>query len=604
MKTLGLKDLPITNRDDEALGIGDYADVLTEFIRNCDTPITIALQGDWGSGKTSLMNLIRNELITADSKQSPILTIWFNTWQYSQFDSAGTLPLVMMQKLTTELSKITNNSSDASRERIGKFGNMLKQIGKAVAVGGGSLIGQADTFKEMLGIIVEDTNKSESNLKDFDQANILSEVKQEIEEIIHEATNKENGPQKLVVFVDDLDRITPIRAVELLESMKIFLDIDKCVYVLACDYGVVKTGLKEKFNVDAEELKDRDFFDKIIQVPFKMPLKRYQPEHFLKELLDKNIDLQFFYSDDIPICSSLIENSIGFNPRSIKRLLNMLQLLVILEEKYKQKNEIKPVTDIRHSNRVMFGILCMIEAYEPIYDYIVKDVYSRMEQIQSGLVNIDSNSCSEIKEQLGDSKFNKAVEFCKVFVDCIQLDDDKGISRKEIEHLTDLFSHTSLVGHGANVVDFDVTTFSSKVKKLLNDKYKRFVTCKSPKYGQFRKSYNVVYLPLPRLQHTDLCLAGDKSTFQFGLRSIYSSSDIQKLGNAMLDKFQWEGKGRSQSSDDIRYFWFLEMQNDLNDTERVLERYLAEVYKRLDRMTKRNTSLYEVIKWFEVTTSS
>ena len=41
----GLKDQPIKDRDEEALGLGEYAEVLTEFIRRCDTPLTVALQG-------------------------------------------------------------------------------------------------------------------------------------------------------------------------------------------------------------------------------------------------------------------------------------------------------------------------------------------------------------------------------------------------------------------------------------------------------------------------------------------------------------------------------------------------------------------------------
>jgi predicted KAP-like P-loop ATPase len=56
----GLKDIPLESFNDDALEIGDYAKSLSDFIQQCETPLTIALQGDWGSGKTSLMNLIKS----------------------------------------------------------------------------------------------------------------------------------------------------------------------------------------------------------------------------------------------------------------------------------------------------------------------------------------------------------------------------------------------------------------------------------------------------------------------------------------------------------------------------------------------------------------
>jgi len=58
MSNIGLKDAPIGGMDEEALGFGTYARALATFAMSCDTPMTIALQGDWGSGKTSMMNLI------------------------------------------------------------------------------------------------------------------------------------------------------------------------------------------------------------------------------------------------------------------------------------------------------------------------------------------------------------------------------------------------------------------------------------------------------------------------------------------------------------------------------------------------------------------
>ncbi len=591
MSKLGLKDLPITQRVDESLGIGDYADVLTEFIQNCDTPITIALQGDWGSGKTSLMNLIESELKNPHAGQAKVITIWFNTWQYAQFDLAGSLPLSMMLNLTSKLEKETNPNAE-NQERIKKFTNMLQRLGKAVVLGGASLVGLHDT----VNVTVEKLQNQDQS--DSDTASMLSKIKTEMEKIVVAAIDdsKKGAPQKIVVFVDDLDRIKPIRAVELLEAMKVFLDIDKCVYVLACDYGVVTSGLQEKFNWEEGDLKGKDFFDKIIQVPFKMPLKRYQPESYLTKLLH-NTNLQF-EKEDILICSKLIEFSVGFNPRSIKRVLNMLQLLVILDDRKRELSKTKHqlqerLTERRNSNRVMFGILCMLEVYEPIYDYIVADIPVRMNQIKNGLQNIREEEYNRLEQKIKDHRMPMATEFCNSFIQCIQLDDDESISKQEIEHLIELFSHTALVGHGSQLADFDELVFSTKVRSNLNQRYSDFLACKKPNYQKFRKYYNTVFLHLQWFDDLKLYLQGDESIFQFGLASASTSNDIHGLGEAMCSNWNWQTGGRFEEVDEVYYYWLVETSRDSPSAE---EQFMDAVYERLDHVTNPVTALYTFIK--------
>ena len=61
----------------DLFGIQVYQDALIKYIRLTDTPITIALQGEWGSGKTSLMNQLRYNL--CDQEGAPYFAVWINT---------------------------------------------------------------------------------------------------------------------------------------------------------------------------------------------------------------------------------------------------------------------------------------------------------------------------------------------------------------------------------------------------------------------------------------------------------------------------------------------------------------------------------------------
>ena len=74
-----LSDEP-TKKD--SLNRGGYARALAKLAMNCDTPMVVGLYGTWGTGKSSLMKLIRDEL-----DRDKVHTVWFDPWQH-QFDDS------------------------------------------------------------------------------------------------------------------------------------------------------------------------------------------------------------------------------------------------------------------------------------------------------------------------------------------------------------------------------------------------------------------------------------------------------------------------------------------------------------------------------------
>ena len=75
----------------------------------------------------------------------------------------------------------------------------------------------------------------------------------------------------------------------ILELLKNIFNIKDCVFVLAIDYQVVVKGLKEKFGepTPENEWEFRAFFDKIIQLPFSMPMGDYDIANYVLGLLDE-----------------------------------------------------------------------------------------------------------------------------------------------------------------------------------------------------------------------------------------------------------------------------------------------------------------------------
>ena len=106
--TVGYTDGPTTV---DLFEIDRYKQGLIQFIKTCKTPITIAIQGDWGSGKTSLMSMIDKEL----EKDPNIQRIWFNTWQYSQFNKSDDLAISLLSAIGTKRLAIRINPTATAR---------------------------------------------------------------------------------------------------------------------------------------------------------------------------------------------------------------------------------------------------------------------------------------------------------------------------------------------------------------------------------------------------------------------------------------------------------------------------------------------------------
>lgn len=346
----GITDKPINfeDGDEDLLQVKPYIDGLTDFIKTCATPMTIAIQGGWGTGKTSMMNMIDYELTKEDrntNMASDVYTIWFNTWQYSQFNMAENLSISMISYFVDKIYK-------ESPEKI-KLKSILNSLSKYTNIA-------LQTAILTMGIKPKDLVIPEKEISNF--ADNLDKIKESYSEAAKKLL-KDNNKERLVIFIDDLDRLNPVIAVEVLEVLKIFLDVENCVYVLAVDYDVVTKGIKKKFGDDVDVMKGKSFFDKLIQLPFKVPVQLFQVDKFLRNHLKYyNIDENSIQNN----LQNLINGSIGLNPRTMKRLFNSYELIVRIIQYSESNDRIN-----KHESELLFAILCMQMEYEPLYEYFM-----------------------------------------------------------------------------------------------------------------------------------------------------------------------------------------------------------------------------------------
>ncbi|MPM73288.1 hypothetical protein SDC9_120265 [bioreactor metagenome] len=137
---------------EDLFNLSSYIKGLADFASNCQTPMTIALQGSWGSGKSSMMNLVEDSI--KENKNNAIF-VHFNTWQYSQFQFTDNLSLIFLSGLIEEISDVSVQANKAVLQAAAETAkNTIKVI---AALTGGPVFGQ------LLGGVIDSVEKSKKS---------------------------------------------------------------------------------------------------------------------------------------------------------------------------------------------------------------------------------------------------------------------------------------------------------------------------------------------------------------------------------------------------------------------------------------------------------
>lgn len=412
--------------------IDEYILGLSNFITGCETPLTLAIQGDWGTGKTSIMYQVEEKLKEKSSSNSKrkIKTIFFNTWQYSQFDMDKNLAVTLITDLIDELEVTDVNKRE-------NFKKSLAVITKSM-----------EYLKLDFGLLnIEKINDQLLKLiSNEEKANNLKNLKQNLQSIIDDSI-KENNYEKIVIFIDDLDRLVPKKAIEFLEILKLFLDCRNCVFVLAIDYNVVLRGIKSKYGDDLDNEKGKAFFEKIIQVPFTVPVANYHMENFVNVSLEK---LNFYFNDDVTKnVTQLIRDSIGNNPRSVNRLFNSVSLLMHI---------INPNNELENDDKLLIiATVCFQLRFDEAYDYLLTSYNNSPEDSEETkyfLIDLLENSF-EISD---DADYNSLVSRYGIF---------SFKNQKELESFRKFFNTLKLLLK-YNVDKLEVEEFENLMKRMIS----------------------------------------------------------------------------------------------------------------------------------------
>ncbi|SDH40617.1 Qat anti-phage system ATPase QatA [Paraburkholderia phenazinium] len=251
-----------------------------------DHPVTIGVHGDWGAGKSSVLEMIE----AGFTDQDDVLCLKFNGWRFQGFEDAK---IALIEGIVTglvekrpALKKAAVAVKDVFRRidwlKVAKRAGSLaltafsgiptpEQIGAIV----GSLEALvADPAKlvtrENLSTAIDE---AKAVLKPGESKNVPEEV-----EAFRKAFDqllKDAGIKQLVVLIDDLDRCLPDTAIETLEAIRLFVFTARTAFVVAADEAMIEYAVRKHFPdlPDSTGPRDyaRNYLEKLIQVPFRIP---------------------------------------------------------------------------------------------------------------------------------------------------------------------------------------------------------------------------------------------------------------------------------------------------------------------------------------------
>jgi len=408
------------------LNFNETAESIKDLITEKELmPISIGVFGDWGAGKSTILELTKASL---ESDEQEYIQVHFDAWTFQGYDDAKAALLETIASTLVKKAADDKNLSAKAKEFAGRIDKirlmgLLMDGGAALAgiptMGGiqkimglfsggddgeldvddvkGAVDGAKDVAKKNKGLIKD--NKSFSppkEIKGFRKA--YSDLLKEFD-------------KPLIVYVDNLDRCSPFNAISTLEAIRLFLFLPNTAFVIAADEDMIRLAVPE-YHKGASQRHQTDYLDKLIQIPVHVPrpgvleIRAYlmmltaqdhgvtdaqletircaleeslrlswkQPQITVDELLqdheiEKHSELRSKFVVAEQLAPLLAESTnINGNPRIVKRLLNQVKMRKKTAHRRGMQLDEKTITKL-----VIFERCLGTQATNKLYELIDKE---------------------------------------------------------------------------------------------------------------------------------------------------------------------------------------------------------------------------------------
>jgi len=316
------------------------------------TPMAILISGDWGTGKTSAMKWLQGLLEkwneTTGKRDVKIRPIWFYPWKY---DNKEDVRRCLIAEVIINATYVRDPQTKKLKVNPTKLKQGVKKLGLFAAKAAVDLVSAVKIG--VPGFAEVDGNALEKIVEDFkDAAHPEKVYLQEYERVLENWVTKSLGKnERMVIFIDDLDRCMPDIGLQVLEALKLYLNIPNLIFVLGVDkevveklvvehyrkLGLVKAEEKDKSKTEEklqseqenthckqDEEKAKQYLSKMFQVEVTLDPSEQQVSDFLAKQLKELTywDKEYLSTDEQKLFRELVLDFAGRNPREVKRLLN------------------------------------------------------------------------------------------------------------------------------------------------------------------------------------------------------------------------------------------------------------------------------------------
>ena len=325
------------------LNFSEIGESITDIIVTPELlPISIGVFGDWGAGKSTILELTK---ATIETENTNFIHIRFDAWLFQGYDDARAAILETIAKALvkeTEKNPTLKEKAQSLYKRVNKFRaiGMLADVGSTLAG-----LPSFGVFGKLLGTAQDayDAESEEEQSKELkDLSKDLKAANKESKNLI-KAKEKKSPPQEIlafrkefeslvkeldktiVVYVDNLDRCTPINAIHTLEAIRLFLFLSKTAFIVAADEEMIRSAVRE-YHKGASERHQTDYLDKLIQVPVNVPKPGIlEIRAYLYMLVSSNFGLSSSNLDKLRLTlENSLRNSWKEPPVKYSELLDLL----------------------------------------------------------------------------------------------------------------------------------------------------------------------------------------------------------------------------------------------------------------------------------------
>lgn len=247
-------DSPLEQPEEDQLGYSEFASHLANTItsRVPTDGYTIGIYGDWGSGKSTILNFVESELKDPDD---PPIVVRFNPWWFS-----GRSDLI--EKFFAQLGNVLGDDESLSniRPKLAELSSTLSKV----------------PFSAATNLPIEQGFSAANSLLQ-QEGKTIDEIKNQISDELRELD------KQIIVILDDIDRLTPSEITQMFQLIRSVANFPNITYILALDQDVVTGALEDEQTIrDGEQ-----YLEKIIQLPINIPT---HPSGALRSLLTERLD--------------------------------------------------------------------------------------------------------------------------------------------------------------------------------------------------------------------------------------------------------------------------------------------------------------------------